>query len=657
MRITYKSIKLEYFKGIRSLEVSFSDGTTRISGANRTGKTTVADAITWCLFGKDTTGRTQFGIKTRENGVEIPDIQHTVTLELEIDGTPHTLQRTLSERRTKARGSDESILQGNVTETYIDGIKTTMRDYQAFISSIMPEDKFRVMSSPTVFTSLPWEEQRKTLTDLCPEVSVSEIAKQAEARGVAHEDVDYVTKMLKTATLPDAAKHLAYQAKKVEAELDDIPARIQENNRTLPEEEPSWGTLEEQLKDVRSQLELIRHGVASNVEAKAIAHKIEFGEKRAAHIRQSAVSTAMKLKGEHNAKISQCEYDIDSAKRKLKSLEASVANENATAERTKEQLATLEKRAENIRARWAENGSRKLSISETDTVCPTCGQPLPQDKLREHVEEMKKRLADSKAETYKILTEEANQVKRDMAHAQHMIDVAKANAEASASQVQEARQLVEKLEQDLLDAEKEKIFTTEEILEADANYQAILSELAALNLKFDEVKSEDKGDVIRPILEKESELVAAQQRRQLHSQISERISQLRKQQSELNAQLSQIERRQEAAKMMMQVQDDIIEQNVNKLFHYAQFRLFRTQVNGQRVPFCEATVGGVPFADLNTAAKINAGVDIISTLSHINDFYAPIIIDNAEAINQILKNDNQNILFYVTEERQLTFKS
>ena len=72
MRILYKKVTLEYFKGVRNLEVEFNDDTTRISGANRTGKTTVADAITWCLFGKDSAGRTQFGIKTRENGVEIP---------------------------------------------------------------------------------------------------------------------------------------------------------------------------------------------------------------------------------------------------------------------------------------------------------------------------------------------------------------------------------------------------------------------------------------------------------------------------------------------------------------------------------------------------------------------------------------------------------
>jgi DNA repair exonuclease SbcCD ATPase subunit len=653
MRIVYKRIKLEYFKGIKSLEVSFGDVTTRISGANRTGKTTVADAITWCLFGKDTSGRTQFGIKTRENGVEIPDLQHTVTLELEIDGEGHTLQRTLTEKRSKERGTSQTILTGNVTECYIDGVKATMRDYQAFISSIMPEDKFRILTSPVVFTSLPWEEQRKTLTSLCPEVSTEEMASKAESLGAKREDIDYVIKMLKTATLPDAYKHLSYTARKVEIELGDIPTRIEENNRSLPAVNPEWDSIDERLKEIRQEIDLARQGVSS-ADTKAIAHKIEFAERRAANIRQSASATAIREREELTSKVSQFEYDIDTCKRKVKSLEASAANEKASAERTKEQLSLLEEQAADIRTRWAENGKRKLDITEDDMNCPTCGQPLPQEKLHEHIEEMRKRLADSKANTYKMLTEEAERLKKDIAHAQHMIDVANTNAELASSQIEETKKLLADLESGHEEAMKGKLRSAEEILAEDENYHAILEEIENLKMKFEATKSEDQGDIVTPLVEKEREIVSAQQDKQLYERLSERIAQLREKQTELNTQLTQMENRMSAAKLMMQAQDDIVEANVNKLFHYAQFRLFRMQVNGQRVPFCEAMVGGVPFADLNTAAKINAGVDIISTLSDINDFYAPIIIDNAECINQVLPNDNQNILFYVTEETKLT---
>ena len=65
--IRIKSMTLGYFKGVKSMEIGFGDRTV-VRGTNATGKTTVFDAFTWCLFGKDSTGKTDFELKTIENG-------------------------------------------------------------------------------------------------------------------------------------------------------------------------------------------------------------------------------------------------------------------------------------------------------------------------------------------------------------------------------------------------------------------------------------------------------------------------------------------------------------------------------------------------------------------------------------------------------------
>ena len=57
MAIILKSLHLVNFKGARDVELSFNPGTTLVSGDNGTGKTTVFDAFTWLLFGKDSTNR------------------------------------------------------------------------------------------------------------------------------------------------------------------------------------------------------------------------------------------------------------------------------------------------------------------------------------------------------------------------------------------------------------------------------------------------------------------------------------------------------------------------------------------------------------------------------------------------------------------------
>ena len=419
----------------------------------------------------------------------------------------------------------------------------------------------------------------------------------------------------------------------------------------LPEVTPD---VDSQLADVRTQLALLRQGAGQGSEAKSIAAKMDFAQKRLDNIRQSAYSKAARLRAEHDSALSQCEYDIDSCQRKIKSLQASVANEANTTDRARTQLAALQDDAQQIRNRWAENGSQKFTLSEDDAICPHCGQQLPQDRLAEHVAQMRQRFADRKAEVFKQLTEEATRIKADMASAQHIIEVAAANTQTATQQLSDTETLLSTLQQRLAGQQAKTTPTPEQLLSEDENFAAIKDELETLRAKLENVDTgTDNDGEIKKLKDTEAGLIAAQQRNQLHQSITARISQLRDRQADLNKQLSQVERRQQAARLMQQASDNIIENAVNQLFRYVRFRLFRTQVNGARIPWCEATVDGVPFTDLNTASRINAGIDIITTLSNHYDFYAPVIIDNAEAVNQILPNDNQNILFYVTEEKQL----
>ena len=52
MIVKLKKLTLKNFKGIKEKEVIFSDK-TNISGDNATGKTTIFDAYSWLLWGKD----------------------------------------------------------------------------------------------------------------------------------------------------------------------------------------------------------------------------------------------------------------------------------------------------------------------------------------------------------------------------------------------------------------------------------------------------------------------------------------------------------------------------------------------------------------------------------------------------------------------------
>jgi exonuclease SbcC len=59
-------------------------------------------------------------------------------------------------------------------------------------------------------------------------------------------------------------------------------------------------------------------------------------------------------------------------------------------------------------------------------------------------------------------------------------------------------------------------------------------------------------------------------------------------------------------------------------------------------------VNGVPYADANNAAKINAGLDIINTLSTHYGVSAPIFIDNREAVVELFPVNAQTISLVVS---------
>ena len=95
---------------------------------------------------------------------------------------------------------------------------------------------------------------------------------------------------------------------------------------------------------------------------------------------------------------------------------------------------------------------------------------------------------------------------------------------------------------------------------------------------------------------------------------------------------------------------------INSHFKIVKWKLFDLQVNGGINDCCEATVGGVDYStNLNSAAKINAGLDIINAVSGVMDVSVPIWIDNAESVVNFIPTNSQTIRLIVSEEHKKLF--
>ena len=132
-----KSLHLENFKGIKSLDVNFSKK-TKIKGQNASGKTTVFDAFTWLLFNKNSAGEEKFNVRPLDkDGKRIDDVEIKVVATLDVDGKEVELSKVQKQNWVKKRGTDTVSLQGNVNSFEIDGYQKSESDFKEYVLSLI----------------------------------------------------------------------------------------------------------------------------------------------------------------------------------------------------------------------------------------------------------------------------------------------------------------------------------------------------------------------------------------------------------------------------------------------------------------------------------------------------------------------------------------
>lgn len=139
---TVQSLEIENFKGVRSLHLDFSDTVPHIYGDNATGKTTIYDALTWLLFGKDSSESAKFTVKP------------TVTAICKVNGQVHKLRKVLRERWSKPRGFEEVQYEGDTIDYTADDVPKKEAAYKKVITGFVNEEVFRLLTGVHQFAQL-----------------------------------------------------------------------------------------------------------------------------------------------------------------------------------------------------------------------------------------------------------------------------------------------------------------------------------------------------------------------------------------------------------------------------------------------------------------------------------------------------------------------
>lgn len=641
--IHLEKLTLKNFKGLKSFSLTPRGSNVDVYGDNATGKTSVYDAFLWLLFGKDSNNKKDFNIKTLDSdGEPLHGLEHTVEATLTINGSPLTLKRTYYEKWVKKRGEAEQKFSGHDTKFWVNEVPMKAGEYQKQISSLIDEDLFKLITNPLYFnTQLTWQNRRQLLQEMCGNIS-------DEAVIASDPRLAKLSSILGNKGIDDYKKVLAERIKRLNEEIAQIPIRIDELSATLADGQVDYTATEEKVMQLKDYL--------SHLEDELLSASSITNEYRNKQIKLTQLYQQQNQKRADLAKAANADYDrllneSRQLQRQINDLMVEINGAMGLIKAAEETIANNDLKADELRQKWQEINAEVFAAPDAHALtCPTCGQDLPADQretmiatARQNFDTDKKLRCGNITKNGTALMEandkyraEVVQLRQDVEAKKHLLSAYEDKLAAIDMQLQAPRETVD--------------------IESHPEYKAIQAEIdtlvAELQTPGEDVTSEllAKKRAAGSELEQLNAILAS---KGVNEKTLARIEDLRREHKELAKQVNEYEGHRFLIETFIKQKVALLEDSINSRFRTIRFKMFDTQINGGIAECCEALVNTngawVPYADANNGGKINAGLDIINSLTRHYGVSAPIFVDNRESVTKLIPSESQVISLIVSE--------
>lgn len=629
MNIVLKSLDLVHFKCFPKLHLDFHEGVNNIYGENAAGKTSVYDALTWLLFNKDSAGGARPDIKPHHAPAgAMPE----VTAILEVDGEPIKLRKVLREKWEKPRGSSIERYAGDTRDYYIDDVPLAENAYKRRIAELIDEQQFKLLTDVWAVTRMHWKDRRTLLAEICG------LPEDKQLLATAPQFAE-LTEKVGRRTVDEYKSVLMKQRKDMNANLNTLPVRVDECSRMVTElESLDFAAAHSESDRLQAERERVQGELVKLTNNTLAAQaRNELG---------ALQNQLRELEAENNAHLASQRVPVedetpvltaalDRAKCEADRLTRTVAREN-------DYITTGENCLNDYRARW-----RAIDAEEfTETVCPTCHQPLP----AEQVAEAREAFAAHQQQRKDTLLEDSKFVKRGIAAAQERLASAETALKSAQNEVQKA--------QAALDSYTPPVITEAENLpDYNRRGNAIRTLIADVDKRLYRLSGDTAAEKSRLEAEHaeltrrklESDAVLAKE--QTLADTKKRIAELQAEQRTAAAEVEQMDRLIAMCEEFTRYRVQAITESVNSKFRLTRWRLFTEQVNGGLADCCEPMdMNGSTFEGTNNAMQINIGMDIIDTLSAHFGRRVPLFVDNAESVTHLQPIGSQVVRLVVSEQ-------
>lgn len=634
MNVTLLSLSLHNFKGQRDFTLgTFGGQNVDVYGDNASGKTTLADAWFWLLFGKDSQNRASFEIKTLDaSGQAIPRLDHEVEAEIFVDGKRLTLRKVLKEKWVTQRGKADAVNSGHTTDYSIDGVPAKESEYAARVAQIASEETFRILTDPYYFAeTLHWQKRRKLLLEVCGDVSDAEVV-ESEPRLASLPGI------LGERTVDDHMKVLRARRTETVKELDVLPARIDEASRSvLDGDDADWTSAIEGLRSRRAELVSKKMTLQAGGAVASLNAELDEVKRRLTAETQTLDAEARReaagLREEARLKRSQAADDI--AKAESQEREVDLLNSSIMA--SEAEIAML-------RARYESESSKSFVPGSPE--CPACGQAIPTEKIAA----AEAAFNAAKSESLESIQTRGKEHRARVSGFQAKLDELLVSSVSLRTLAQEAAKESAELDARASDIEaraQNEASTSRSALE-------LRTQVADLIRRIEEAREGPAAEValldseISALDTRAKEAEAAQAAVLASQRARHRVDELRAKERELARALESTDKEVFLCEAFVRAKVRLLEDRINVRFASARFRLFKELVNGGLEECCDVSLDGVPYGSLNHGSRVNVGLDVIDTIAGHVGVFPPIFIDNAESVTTLRPTTGQQVRLIVS---------
>ncbi|MFI3251887.1 MAG: hypothetical protein R3Y60_01975 [bacterium] len=636
MKILFKSLEIENFMSYDKFDIDFDDVKTTLRGFNGAGKTTILNAICWCLFKKDYYDRSKFDLKPIKDGVSQEELETKVALIFSVDGNENVIER---------------INKKGLNTTKVNGAVFKEKEYLIYVQETLGinEEDFKLIANPNYAIGLNWKDLRNIVFGYVGEVkdedifneepSLKPLANKIETmgiekvrQGVMSNISDIKNKMLpelngKIQLVEDEVTHLESVASTLtekQEQLTKIDSQIENYMKIVENENNKKNEKQKLLNDISK-----------------LNNKIDTFEIEKKNLKVQGEQINLEIKSKTNIEELRSK-DILEQQSKIQKFHISLQGQLSRFNGLKEDYTLYEEEIKKI--------SEEVVRVESE-VCPTCNKPLTEEEIKISLQNLEL-LKENKIKERKEINERTKTMLLDLKE-KISFEKEEFNKEKELLEEIKVRDYTHLIEENFelttLNQNKEKLL--EDYNRLDVEIKQCGLEIDKINISIEEIPAEEQVGDYRDLVEQRDDLALQLQDVSKFNESKDLLVKLTEDKLELEKKYKQSEVALELVKKYQSIKSKKTEEALRNYFNDISFITQEIAKNGKTEETFKVYLGGRPYETLSGGEKMRSQLDLLNGIQKLKSINMPVLIDSISELDKMPEYINSQLVTCLTVQK------